>query len=150
MSLSPDSKVHGANMGPPGSCRPQMGPMLAPWTLLSGSVWFWLGHNIDGLGQDWSNSTAPAVELLQSCSKPSICYHITGINPEACLMGVDHYDHPLCPGLQPGPPSQTPGGLGQRYWSVSEVTWPPKMEFRRWGSSGPSSLMSCNDAGTVM
>ena len=31
----PDSKVHGANMGPPGSCRPQMGPMLAPWTLLS-------------------------------------------------------------------------------------------------------------------
>ena len=22
-------------MGPPGSCRPQMGPMLAPWTLLS-------------------------------------------------------------------------------------------------------------------
>ena len=24
--------------GPLGSCRPQMGPMLAPWTLLSGSV----------------------------------------------------------------------------------------------------------------
>ena len=33
---NPDSKVHGANMGPPGSCRPQMGPILAPWTLLSG------------------------------------------------------------------------------------------------------------------
>ena len=35
-----DSKFHGANMGPtwgpPGSRRPQMGPMLAPWTLLSG------------------------------------------------------------------------------------------------------------------
>ena len=31
--LHPDSKVHGANMGP---CRPQMDPMLAPWTLLSG------------------------------------------------------------------------------------------------------------------
>ena len=28
----PDSKVHGANMGPPGSYRPVMGPMLAPWT----------------------------------------------------------------------------------------------------------------------
>ena len=25
-------------MGPPGSCRPQMGPMLTPWTLLSGIV----------------------------------------------------------------------------------------------------------------
>ena len=24
--------------GPPGSCRPQMGPMMAPWTLLSGLV----------------------------------------------------------------------------------------------------------------
>ena len=40
--------------------------------------------------------------------------------------GGVHYDHPLYPGLQPCPPSQTPGGLGQRYWSVSEVTWPPK------------------------
>ena len=33
----PDSKVHGANMGPPdGTDRTQVGPMLAPWTLLSG------------------------------------------------------------------------------------------------------------------
>ena len=31
-----DSKVHGADMGAPGSCRPQMDPMLAPWILLSG------------------------------------------------------------------------------------------------------------------
>ena len=46
-------------------------------------------------------------------------YVITGINPEAILMVGDHSDHPLCPGLKPGPPSQTPGGLGQRYWSVS-------------------------------
>ena len=38
MNASPDSKIHGANMGPLGSCRPQMGPMLAPWTLLSGSL----------------------------------------------------------------------------------------------------------------
>ena len=27
--------------GPPGSCRPQAGPMLAPWTLLSGIRSFW-------------------------------------------------------------------------------------------------------------
>ena len=40
--------------------------------------------------------------------------------------------------LQPGLPSQTPGRLGQRCWSVSEVTWPPNLEFRRWGSlAGP-------------
>ena len=32
------TKFMGPTWGPPGSCRPQMGPMLAPWTLLSG--WF--------------------------------------------------------------------------------------------------------------
>ena len=34
----PECKVNGANMGPTWSCRPQMGPMLAPWTLLSGEM----------------------------------------------------------------------------------------------------------------
>ena len=29
--------------------------------------------DIDGLVQDCSNSTANALELLQSCNKPSIC-----------------------------------------------------------------------------
>ena len=38
LHASPGNKIHGANMGPPGSCRPQMAPMLAPWTLLSGRV----------------------------------------------------------------------------------------------------------------
>ena len=32
------AKFMGPTWGPPGSCRPQMGPMLAPWTLLSGTV----------------------------------------------------------------------------------------------------------------
>ena len=35
----PDSKVHGRTWGPPGSCRLQMGPMLASWTLLSGLLY---------------------------------------------------------------------------------------------------------------
>ena len=30
------AKFMGPTWGPPGSCRPQMGPMLAPWTLLLG------------------------------------------------------------------------------------------------------------------
>ena len=30
------AKFMGPTWGPPGPCRPQMGPMLAPWTLLSG------------------------------------------------------------------------------------------------------------------
>ena len=32
--LSQITKFMGPTWGPPGSCRPQMGPMLAPWTLL--------------------------------------------------------------------------------------------------------------------
>ena len=40
------AKFMGPTWGPPGSCRPQMVPMLAPWTLLSGSClkqvcWWW-------------------------------------------------------------------------------------------------------------
>ena len=31
------ARFMGPTWGPPGSCRPQMGPILAPWTLLSGS-----------------------------------------------------------------------------------------------------------------
>ena len=82
--------------------------------------------------------------LLVKCvgdSPEGVVHGFTKINPEAVKWGDDHYDCTLCPGLQPGPPSQTPGGLGQRYWSMSEVTWPPKLELRRWRSSGPSSLM---------
>ena len=32
------SKFMGPTWGPPGSCRPQLGPVLAPWTLLSGNT----------------------------------------------------------------------------------------------------------------
>ena len=32
------TKFMGPTWGPPGSCRPQVGPMLVPWTLLSGYV----------------------------------------------------------------------------------------------------------------
>ena len=34
--LTKIARIMGPTWGPPGSCRPQMGPMLAPWTLLSG------------------------------------------------------------------------------------------------------------------
>ena len=33
------AKFMGPTLGPPGSCRPQMGPMPAPWSLLSGCVY---------------------------------------------------------------------------------------------------------------
>ena len=32
------ARFMGPTWGPPGSCQPQMGPMLAPWTLLLGTI----------------------------------------------------------------------------------------------------------------
>ena len=37
MNVTQIAKFTGQTWGPPGSCRPQMGPILAPWTLLSGT-----------------------------------------------------------------------------------------------------------------
>ena len=42
LKLGPQiAKFMGPTWGPPGSCRPQMGPMLAPRTLLSGACLRW-------------------------------------------------------------------------------------------------------------
>ena len=38
MNHSQIARFMGPTWGPPGSCRPQMGPILAPWTLLWGSL----------------------------------------------------------------------------------------------------------------
>ena len=43
------AKYMGPTWGPPGSSRPQMGPMLAPWTLLWGCFFIkGLMNEIDG------------------------------------------------------------------------------------------------------
>ena len=39
MICSQIAKFMGPTWGPPGSCRPQVGPMMAPWTLLSGVLY---------------------------------------------------------------------------------------------------------------
>ena len=38
VSISQIARFKGPTWDPPGSCRPQVGPMLAPWTLQSGIV----------------------------------------------------------------------------------------------------------------
>ena len=54
--------------GPPGSCRPQMGPMLAPWTLLSGNL-----SNLVSLWSrlSWAHMSETAgciyIEVLWNC-----------------------------------------------------------------------------------
>ena len=44
--ISQRARYMGPTWGPPGSCRPQMGPMLAPWTLLSGLVYCMLSDSL--------------------------------------------------------------------------------------------------------
>ena len=56
-----------------------------------------LWHHIDGLAQDCSNSIAKALELLQSCTKPSIwCHWSWSSLPQVmacCLMTLSHYQN---------------------------------------------------------
>ena len=42
----PDRKVHGTNMGPIWGRQDPGGPMLAPWTLLSGALSLWSYHQL--------------------------------------------------------------------------------------------------------
>ena len=72
---SPDGKVHGAYMGPTWGRQDPGGPMLAPWSLLSGRVLTqnsrYMQH-INGVVQDCSTSNALAMEILQFCTEPLI------------------------------------------------------------------------------
>ena len=52
-----NSKVHEANMGPSGAHRTQVGPMLAPWTLLSGRYSSVLTTEIDRQSPDLKRCT---------------------------------------------------------------------------------------------
>ena len=86
------AKFMGPTWGPCGSCWPQMGPMLAPWTLLSGirplranlemsvgnakpdhilALSLHAVYNINGIVQVCNISIAKALEIPQF-SKPSI------------------------------------------------------------------------------
>ena len=73
VSTSKIAKSMRPTWGPPGSCRPQMGPMLAPWTLLSGSWW---GHTRYNMGHDnmkyWSSYNEIHHSLENKDSWPNI------------------------------------------------------------------------------
>ena len=91
----PDSKVHGANMGPPGSCRSQVSPMLAPWTLLSGLSW----TNVDQVV--WRHMTSLGLndfDIIQpglfktyvDIPAKSVEYHKHNSSMMQCIAGSRH------------------------------------------------------------
>ena len=68
--LSQTAKFIGPTWGPPGSCRPQMGPMLAPWTLLSGmwcNLWaFQRNLTVSGLHLFCTNTFMSPLVIIPS------------------------------------------------------------------------------------
>ena len=49
------ARFKGPTWGPPGAGRTQVGPMLGPWTLLSGPLWKWLWRT--NCGVIWKSTT---------------------------------------------------------------------------------------------
>ena len=69
------AKFLGPTWGPPGSCRPQMGPMLATWTLLSGDVTclcIITPRQQCGLTQRWPSVDTAVLTLRQRCPSKDV------------------------------------------------------------------------------
>ena len=64
------ARFMGPTWGLPGADRTQVGPMLAPWSLLSGHPCYW--RRITGLVHERCNSSALAMELCLTCTNPSV------------------------------------------------------------------------------
>ena len=62
------------HMGPPGSCRPQVGPFWAPWTLLSGDTWIQRRLNSIAPERCGSNSDSAISKYLLQIKFMSISY----------------------------------------------------------------------------
>ena len=56
------TKFMGPTWGPPGSCRPHMGPMLAPWTLLSKCYSSNISFDIDYLDYNFVKQQCQTLE----------------------------------------------------------------------------------------
>ena len=84
------TKFMGPTRGPPGSCRPQMGPMLAPWTLLSGL----LPKNCSEARLFAFCFTVAESILLRPCITPTIwhCFN------ESCTPIAKSFATPPCLG----------------------------------------------------
>ena len=65
--IYPNSKVHGASWGPSGADRTQVGPMLAPLTLLSGSI------SLECMEKTWEHVSHP---IGDSCSLNHFFHHL--------------------------------------------------------------------------
>ena len=70
--ISQIAKFMGPAWGPPGSYRPQLGPMLAPWTLPSGLLMH-MCHPASVLEHFWVHAIIHSMVML--CISHTILYH---------------------------------------------------------------------------
>ena len=83
----PDSNVHRANMGPIWGRQAQVGPMLAPWTLLSGFCLACL-HDMDmTVTKIWD-----FVRTFMFFSGPYFCVVLHHHQINKCITSEVHYD----------------------------------------------------------
>ena len=65
---------------------------LVIYNLQCNHVWTLYTSYIDGLVQDCSNSSVLAMELLQSCTKPSMCINGLGHHVySSAISALSHY-----------------------------------------------------------
>ena len=135
--MSQIAKLMGPTWGPPGSCRPQMGPMLAPWTLLSGVLPHFISHSrlvyaILALYQFSEHTTTESIN-----TRP--CY-LNEVDGSACPTRSDkvHYPDSMVHGANMGPiwGRQDPGGpyvgpVNFSIWVGSEYML-IKLWFKAW------------------
>ena len=67
------AKFMGPTWGTPGSCRPQMGPMLAPWTLLSGIACVVLYTVLDSVKLHYNIYYKTAIPSRHGLPTPNPC-----------------------------------------------------------------------------
>ena len=93
--LTQIAKFMGPTWGPPGSCRPQMGPMLVPWTLLSG--------NTSAIVEEWLDADRvishwPGPMMIQSTNSSvfqvrPVLTLLTDIIPNLIYIPVENWHH---------------------------------------------------------
>ena len=103
--LSHIAKFMGPTWGPPGSCRPQMVPILAPWTLLSGIVSEFSNNwkHVDSLTVATNSlkykQTSKTIDIDSSFSAPlmrthatdpCVTMHVMSLVCLVCLISVVH------------------------------------------------------------
>ena len=91
--LSQIAKFMGPTWGPSGSCRPQMGPMSAPWTLLPGALDEWSSHNFKACafdGSRWDASNDSPNKSYPIWHSPAIEYKFFNIYSKQCHWSTEY------------------------------------------------------------